>query len=197
MLSVLGCGWCQAQPPNLWGQPQGLGPRKHQGGAPWGGARYCVRLHVNSQSRVGGGGGRRAQSPSPSSAGEPEGAASSAQLTLHPEREELLRRARWVLGHTHVAGSVGHLCRGNLWVQGHGAGQCHGPAALVPAPQGPLGGIPPTIPGTAGTQRRPSEGHVCPHRVPLSGTRTPCPSRAFCDIQDGTVRLGLVTPYSK
>lgn len=72
---------------------------------------------------------------SPSSAGEPCETSGLAQLTLHPEGKELLRGARWVLGHTHVAGSVSHLCCGNLWAQGGVPGTCHRPDGSWPPPQ--------------------------------------------------------------
>lgn len=77
-----------------------------------------------------------------------------AQLTLHPKCEELLHGARRVLGHTHVAGNIGHLCRGNLWVQREGAWWL-----WFPFP-GTTGRDPLTTPGTAGTRRNPTEGHL-------------------------------------
>lgn len=126
MLSVLGCGWCQARMTNLWVQPRGLGHRKHKVVPSGRDAVLCL-----PQSR---GSGPRA--PAPPQLGSPRGAACSAQLTLHPKCEELLHGARRVLGHTHVAGSVGHLCRGNLWCREMVPDGCGPPS------QEPLGGTP-------------------------------------------------------
>lgn len=107
MLSVPGGGWSQASIPKRWMQTQGLGHWRPRAGGPRGGTRCCVCLHWE-----------RALGISPCSAAESPGVvgvARSPQLTLHPEGKELLHRARGVLGHTHVAGRIGHLCCGHLW----------------------------------------------------------------------------------
>ena len=95
------------------------------------------------------------------------------RLTLHPECEELLRGARRVVGHTHVAGSVSHFCRGNLGV--HVAslmalgppGTARAPSHPAQARQTPCGA--------------PSEDHLCLHGAMLREV-TPRPARAVCDI---------------
>lgn len=97
-----------------------------------------------------------------------------ARLTLHPECEELLRGARWVLGHTHVAGGVSHFRRGNLGV--HVASpMALGPPGTARAPSHPSQARP--APGGA-----PSEDHLCLHGAMLREV-TPRPARAFCDIR--------------
>ena len=86
----------------------------------------------------------------PRQLGTPAGAAGSARLTLYPEGEQLLRGARRVLGHTHVAGSISHLRRGNLWARATGLmalgsprSRVRGPSPPPPAPPPPPGGPPP------------------------------------------------------